>query len=307
MWTFQEVNCTLSGMKRQFYGRPIPRRSASCTLLLFLVSFVCLVWSANSALSQQSRISTTASPGERPAIPAPPPPTQVAPLEPAPNGAPFQLFHLVAALCSGLVISAARLARKFRRFWGLGVFTNPWALLFLLLSVGICGAPVTTEGVLKGVPLLGNLGPWIADMSGILLALALPALSPKSKKGAETEKPARDLVGGSSSNSIWVIENAIEEWILQRMQKEVVLARSRYDWTTIKLAAGRALEEEMTIRPMSDETYEAARLKIESFEPDSDPRQDLENKYKALLILSRWFYFKRLLNGLDQAKRETEA
>ena len=59
-------------------------------------------------------------------------------------------------------------------------------------------------------------------------------------KSPEGESPVRDLGSGSSSNIIVaVIDNCIAECLLQRMQKEVVLARSRYDWGTIKVAAGR--------------------------------------------------------------------
>jgi hypothetical protein len=76
--------------------------------------------------------------------------------QPAPNAAPLPFLRLVVVLCSGLVISTARLARKFRRFWGLGVFTSPYAVLFIIFGVGLCGIPVTSENALKSLPYVGS-------------------------------------------------------------------------------------------------------------------------------------------------------
>jgi hypothetical protein len=203
------------------------------------------------------------------------------------------------------MISAARLARKFRRFWGLGVFANPYAFLFLIFSVGVCGLP----GVLKAVlPFLGSASPWIADLSGIMLALVLPSIGFKTRTRPATETQVHDLEGGSSPNPfLALIEEAIKDHILQRMQMEIVVACRRYDWSTIKLAAGRALAEEMTVRPLPDEKYDALRLSIEGFEFDPDPRLDSSKKYNALVGLLRWCSFNRLRSGLDAASRENES
>jgi len=195
----------------------------------------------------------------------------------------------------------------FRRFWGLGVFTNPYAALFLIFGVGICGIPVTSEGTLRAVPHLGNLGPWIADLSGIAIALVLPAIRFKTKAQTAQDSQVRDLGGEASSNPILaVIEDAIRECILRRMQQEVVQACRSYDWRAIRLAAARALEEEMTIRPLPDERYAALRQSIEEFQPDADPQLDSERKYRALLGILRWCSFHRLRRGLDAAAAESE-
>jgi hypothetical protein len=255
-----------------------------------------------------SPAAAPAIPPSRPASSGASSASQAAPQQAVHNSTPFSFLRFGAVLCSGLVISAARLARKFRRFFGLGVFTNPYAILFLLFGVGICGIPVTSESALKGLPLLGDLGPWIADLSGIVVALVLPAIRFKPKTSPEGKSQVHDLEGGSSSNPIVaVIEDAIKERILQRMQKEVVAASGRYDWGTIKVAARRALEEEMTIRPMPDKEYKAELLKIKNFQSDPDARQDSEKKYLALTGLLCWCSFKRLLNGLDAAASETQA
>src|ERR1700722_12697372 len=155
-------------MKRhQLHGRTKPGRNASWVVLLTLILFAALVSSATAALSQQSGLSPSPAPAARLASPGAVSAARAAPQQPSPDDAPFHYLRLVAVLCSGLVISAARLARKFRRFWGLGVFANPYAVLFLIFGVGVCGVPVTSEGALKTLPFLGSLGPWIADLSGI--------------------------------------------------------------------------------------------------------------------------------------------
>lgn len=157
------------------------------------------------------------------------------------------------------------------------------------------------------MPFVGSMGPWIADLSGIILALALPAIRFKPLARPVGESQVRDLEGASSSNPVLaLIEDAIRDCIVQRMQKEVVEACRRYDWGTIKLAAGRALAEEMTIRPLPDEKYNAVRLLIENFRSHPDPLTDSTNKYAALIGLLRWCSFNRLRGGLDAAARETE-
>jgi hypothetical protein len=290
------------------HGRTKPARTVSAVVLFTLIISATLVLVPTAGLCQGSGVSTEAVPATRSANSGTSSVSQIAQKQSAPNATPFPFLRLVAVLCSGLVISAARLARKFRRFWGLGVFTNPYAVLFLIFGVGLCGIPVTSEGALKAMPFLGTMGPWIADLSGIAMALVLPAIRFKPQARPAGESQVRDLEGGSSSNPIIaVIEDAIRDRILQRMQKEIVADCRRYDWDAISLAAGRALEEEMTIRPLSDEKYDAVRVSIENFQCDPDPGMDSRNKYAALLGILRWCSFQRLRSGLDAAARETES
>ena len=250
--------------------------------------------SATAAVSDRADPNASASHAPRPQL--------------APDAGPWPFLRLAAILCSGLIISAARLARKFRRFWGLGVFTNLYAVLFLIFGVGLCGIPVTSESALSSLPYVGSLGRWIADLSGIILTLALPAIRLKPQVHPAEDSQVRDLEGGSGSNPILaVIEDAIRDRILERMQLEVVAASRRYNWDTIKLAARRVLEEEMTIRPLGREEYDAARQSIETFQVDADSRLDSNNKYMALLRLLRWCSFKQLRRGLDTAARETQS
>jgi hypothetical protein len=221
--------------------------------------------------------------------------------------APWRFLRLVAVLCSGFCISAARLASKFRRFWGLGVFTNAYAVLFLIFGVGLCGIPVTSETALRNLPYLQSFGPWVADLSGIVVALLLPAIRLKPQPRAAADNQVSDLSNASSSNPILaVIEDEIRDRIQIRMQREIVAACRRYDWNTIQLAASRALEEEQTIRPMTDEKYQAVSQSIHAFAANPDQRIDSNNKYAALVGLLRWCSFKRLRSGLEAAACELQ-
>jgi hypothetical protein len=202
---------------------------------------------------------------------------------------------------AGLVINAARLAHKFRRFLGLGVFTNAYSALFLMLAVGASGFPVTFESTLGS-----HLGSWqwMADLSGVFATVILQAI--RLKASAATASPVLDLAGTASSNPVLaVIDDGIRDSILARMQAEIVSAARRYNWEEIKLAARRILEEEITMGRLDREHGEVAIQSIEVFQPSEDPRADSNNKYTALIRLLRSCSFSRLRLGLAAAARET--
>lgn len=210
-------------------------------------------------------------------------------------------------LLSGLVISAAQLRRKFRRFLGLGVFANPYAVLFLIFGVGLRGIPITSESTLSSLPHLGFVGPWIADLSGIILTLVFPGIRLTQTRPA-AESQVRDLDDPSSSNPIVaVIEDAIRDRILMRMHSELVATSRRYDWCTIKLAARLVVEEEIAIGRLEREVGNAVLQSAEAFQIDTDPRRDSDNKYLALLSLLRCCPFSRLRDGLAAAAIENRA
>ena len=223
-----------------------------------------------------------------------------------PDAPRWPFLRLVGVLLTGVIISAARLARQFRQFWGLGVFTNFYAVLFLILSAGVCGIPMTAENALGSIPHLESLSPWIADLSGILAALILPAIRFKSETPPATDKSVRDLPGASSNPVLAVIQDAICDRLLERMQIEIVAASSRYDWDTIKRAANRALDGEMTAKRLQDKEYYAERQAIYILRPNPDALVDSSNKYQALLRFLRWCKFRQLRRNLDAAAREAQ-
>ncbi len=220
---------------------------------------------------------------------------------PANNSRPF--LRLLLILLTGLAITAFRLASKFRRFLGLGVFTNMYSILFLLLGAGICGFPVTSESALSS-QLGTRLGPWITDLSGVIVALVLPAIRFKNPMA---KSPVADLEADASSNPIIaIVEEGIRDHILARMRQEIDAASRRYEWEAIKSAAYRALEEEITVGRLKREEAEVAIRSIEGFQSSTDPRSDADNKYTALIRLLRWCSFSRLRDCLAAAVAVTQ-
>jgi len=224
----------------------------------------------------------------------------------APDVTRLPFVRLVAVLFWGLVISAANLAREFRLFLGLGVFTNPYAVLFLILGMGLCGVPVTSETALSSLPYLASLGPWIADLAGIVMVLILSTIRLRPQTHSAGEGRMRDLEGVLRSNPIVsVLKNAILERIVKRMESEIDTAASRYDWDTIRVAARRALAEERTVGRLTDQAYELERKAIETFGASAEERADTSEKYETLVRLLRWCSFNRLRRGLEEAERES--
>jgi hypothetical protein len=223
----------------------------------------------------------------------------------APPSRPWPFLRLASILLLGLAISAARLARTFRRFLGLGVFTNAYSALFLMVTIGISGLPVMSEATLSTH--LGSLvGPWIADLSGVIAAMILPAIHFKAR--AVAASPVLDLEGSTSSNPVLAaIEDGIRDHILVRMQVEIVAASRRYKWDEIKLTARRVLEEEITVGRLDRQNGEIAIRSIEEFQPLTDSRRDFDNKYTALIRLLRCCPFSRLRLALANAAIETRS
>ncbi len=223
----------------------------------------------------------------------------------APPARPWPSLRLASILLLGLIVSAARLARTFRRFLGLGVFTNLYSALFLILAISISGLPVMSEGTLSTH--LGSLvGPWIADLSGVLAAMILPAIHLKSR--AVVASPVLDLESTASSNPVLAaIEDGIRDHILSRMQLEIIAASRIYNWEEIKMAALRVLEGEITVGRLDRQNGEIAIRSMEEFQPSTDSRTDSENKYTALMRLLRCCPFSRLRLGLATAAKETRS
>ena len=204
--------------------------------------------------------------------------------------------RLVMILGFGLVANAARLARKFRHFLGLGVFANVYSAVFLLLTAGISGFPVTFDA---------NPSPWlggITDLSGVIIALLLPAAR---RKAIASAQPVLGLDFASSNPVLAAIEDGIRDHILARMQAEIVVAAHIYSWDQIKLAARRIVEEEVTVGRLDRQDGEVAIRSIDDFQVSADPHTDFENKYTALIRLLRSCSFSRLRLGLAAAAVES--
>ncbi|HEX7678109.1 MAG TPA: hypothetical protein VF713_08305 [Thermoanaerobaculia bacterium] len=277
--------------------RPVPQ-AIIAGLLIYAFLTVPVVALTNAPSSSHSSVSSdpTSKNARSPRAEA---------ASPHPDAPVVPLLRLISALVTGLVVSAARLARQFRRFLGLGVFTNLYSVLFLFFSASVSGIPITAENSLNSIPHLGSLSPWITSLTSIAAVLILPVLGFRSQTASIADSQVKDLQRRSSSNPILaVIEDAICDRILKRIHEEFVAASKIYSWSTIKLAAGRALEEEMLVRPLGNHEYDAVRRSIDLLRADPDEPIDASNKYRTLLGLLHWCSVQRLRSGLEVAARE---
>jgi tetratricopeptide (TPR) repeat protein len=229
------------------------------------------------------------------------------PSMPGPEKHPYFFLRLFAVLGSGLLITAAHLARKFRRFWGLGIFANPYGLLYLAVGAAISGIPVASEIQPGWARLTGPAGPWVLDFSGILVTLILPMIRLRSASRPSEDAQPLGFEAASANPIVALIEDGIREHILKRLRVEINAVSSEYDWETIRLAATRALIEETTIRPIDPAKEKEARRAIEGFQPDPNPQLDLRKKYEALFGMLRWCSFHRLKGALKSATQADQA
>ena len=307
----------LSSMKRQrLQGRTRPGRIVpfASIVVVFISS---LLFLPSPGFSQKGSKPQAAVPAAGPANPQGPSASQAAAPQPAQDAPPYPFLRFIAVLCSGLVISAARLARKFRLLLGLGVFANLYAPLFMVCGASICGISAMSESTLIKTP-LGPSAPWIADLAGPLLTLTLAAIGLKPHARPTGQSPGGDVDGGSNSNPVlgW-LEDSIYDRILKRIQAWVWPACDRYSWAAIQQGARYALADERAVGRVSDKKFDVVSKWIESLPTDADSHPDPNNKgaalkykalkYTALSDLLSWCQFNQLRSGLERAARETQS
>jgi hypothetical protein len=280
--------------------------AAIAVLFLLAVSLVFVI-SPRQGFSQKAVAapSTSALSGQNAFITASN--SKPASAHPAPDAIPFPFLRVVVVLVLGFLIHAARLANKFRRYLGVGLFANPYAILFMILGAGVCGVPMTSESILRSIPSLGSVGPWVADLSGILTLLVLPAIRPRRRPRGEDAGNGQELPGLSGSSSIFsFFEDEISLRLQIGMQDKIVWACKEYSWKTIKLAAPRALADEMAIRPLKPADEEAAKRSIAEIPMDGDADPSRGDKYQTLMVLLRCISFRLLFRSLALAKLEAQ-
>jgi len=296
------IQMSLQGFNPPFKGTI----AAAAVLLSFALSLVFVI-SPRQAFSQKSAAAPAVSSPSNPSLLSTASSYRTAGAKPAPDSAPFPFLRIVLVLISGFLIHAARLANKFRRYLGVGLFANPYAILFMAFGAGVCGIPMTSESILRSIPSLGSVGPWVADLSGILTILVLPAIRPRRRAGTENEANARELPGLSGSNSIFgFFEDEISLRLQIRMQDKIVSACKEYSWKTIKLAALRALADEMAIRPLKPADEEAAKRSIAGIPADGEADPGCGDKYQTLMALLRCISYRLLFRSLALAQQEAQ-
>jgi hypothetical protein len=235
----------------------------------------------------------------------PRPPTQVQ-LEttststppPAPTSSLIPVSHVVLTIFVGALISAASLRMKFRRFIGLGVFTNVYAVLFLVMGALVCNLPRIPTNLMSSRVTASSL-PWIADSVGLILTLLLGTQMGRSGSGGGG---VHDLQSQISSNPIFaVFEDGIRDCLLTSMQSVALGYANQYNWVVISRVGERTLDEEVAIGRLKHEDSEAA-LKYISELRTGDQKSEFDRKYRAVIRLFSCCPLSRLRHAFDVGK-----
>jgi hypothetical protein len=274
---------------------------------LFLLIVLCLLMRSEVARAEPPNHTSAGAENQQPADAigqlSPPSELRSGSSQQATQTASWPLAHLVVALLSGLLITAAGLRIKFRRFVGLGVFTNWYSALFLATGTLLCGLPQTSVSTLAS-HVTPPTASWIADTVGIFLTFLLGAgvRSPKASAGGSA---IPESTGQSGSNVILaVIEDGIRDRIVTRMQSVVVEDAQRYSWGAIEHASQRVVDEEVAVGRLGRDDGEAAIHAVEGLRAPHDKQSDLDRKYRALLRLVSCCALSRLRKALAAAAGE---
>lgn len=199
------------------------------------------------------------------------------------QGGPFTV-HVVFTLLSGLAIAAARVRLKFRRFIGLGVFTNWYSALFLVTSALLCGLPQTSVNTVASY-VTPKAAPWVLDAVGVVVALLL-GTQVRGHKSSVEGNTLPDLASQTGLNVILaVIEDGIRDQILTSMQAMVTWDAHRFGWDAIAQAGERTIGEEVTIGRVSRKEGDAALKAFVEIRSAGGPQNDIDRKYSALIGL----------------------
>lgn len=242
---------------------------------------------------------------------APPPPTGLQAAQPQPAPVPTKasgsgtsgsaILHIGAVLLAGCLISAAALRVKYRRFIGLGVFTNWSSALFLLLGALLCSVPRASVNALASL-LTPSGASWAADSAGIMLALLFGIKVPAPKTSREGGI-VQGLENPGGSNVIFaVVEEGIRDRLLTRMQSVLVEYARVYTWETIETAGQRTIDEEIAVGRLRREDGEAAIKSLEELRSARDQKSAADRKYRALVRLLSCCPISRLRGALAWAQ-----
>ncbi len=226
------------------------------------------------------------------------PPTQDATADPTPS---LSILYLALGIGFGLVFGLARLLAKFNRFVGLGIFTNPYSWLFLVLVGATSGlaymlidGPARMEFLTSQLPALGILG---SSVLGNVAALA-GRLVPSSRGEGGGASRVRELQEIKTTD---VLFNMIRGSIGETLDREVSRMAKRYDLETIKDTVNRLVESEVTLGRISPDASETSLPRILEIEATGDQRKDFNNRYLALHRAIQLSSFKQVRSRLANA------
>jgi hypothetical protein len=149
------------------------------------------------------------------------------------------------------------------------------------------------------------IGPWIADLLGLTITLVLPLIGSRSRTSPTGDDQMDELQVVTSRNHFYaVIEEAIMDSIRKRMHSAVIEASKLYDWPTIKLAARRALDQELALSSITDKVHKSECKLIDSLPIEPNSSSDPKRKYEILNHLLRICQFRHLRFHLKAAGTE---
>lgn len=216
---------------------------------------------------------------------------------PLPTSSLIPVSHVFLTILVGALISAASLRMKFRRFIGLGVFTNVYAVLFLVMGALVCNLPRIPTNLLSSRVAASSL-PWVADSAGLILTLLLGTQMGRSSGGGGIQ----ELQSQISSNPIFaVFEDGIRDRLLTSMQSVALGYAQKYNWVIISRVGERTLDEEVAIGRLKHEESEAA-LKYISELRTGDQKSEFDRKYRAVIRLFSCCPLSRLRHAFHVGK-----
>ena len=286
-------------------GRLIP----AIGLLLLATALAALV-SPFDGLTQPSQITRGTAQGTLQFKPNPPDPTPMK-AETAPDALPFPYLRFLSVLILSAITGTFRLANRFRRYWWLGVFTNVYAVIYIVLGVIFCvvssiiGGGLSSLYSIHGLTSIQMTGSLVGNFLGIIAALFSAGVRFRPPVGTQGGSRPGDLQMQPRVNPWFaVVEEKIGDSIRNRLHREITAVSVEYDWKSIKLALRQALGEEMVMRSSPSEIY-VDELKFIDLLPSKGtgkPDHDQGKKYDALCRLLTHCKFRRLKHFLLAAK-----
>jgi hypothetical protein len=228
---------------------------------------------------------------------------------------PFLWWRLTATVLGGLLWQVGRLARRFRHYLGLGVFTNFWALGFLIVGSLLPGASALLElGISRKVAEpAGDSTNWLAALiangTGLTILGILPHLGQRRPRPAADTYDARNsarfvakdpILGSLEDQTDRVSKMNLQEWL----SKDA----SEYPWNVIKVAGKRIIENERPVDSVPNAAlkkhFDSVSKQLDDAGKESDAARDRDEKYRVLSALFRLTGYQSLKHSLQLAKAE---
>jgi len=212
-------------------------------------------------------------------------------------GMPFARFICVSLL--GIITGFLRLWDRFRKFWGLGVITNFYAAIYILLGMVLCWPPYIAENSLLT---LSSTWMWLLNIcgSGAICYLA-PIIGARSEKRPEPV----DLDFPKTRNIAYAfLESQVQDRIRRRLHDEIIQASADYDWETITKAAEELLGIEIAFTSLSKSLYASELKSIKLLASSIEVEGTAGRKYRAITSVLRHTEFRHLKQLLQEKARE---